>query len=160
MEHSIRTPSLAATTATWIAIGVLAIVILAGGVGLFPLSALIAEENPEFQSLRAPLLALALAVGLLLETILVATSMLVHFIRQDRIFEPVAARMVDVLVICVAAATVVTASTLVFIPGPPLLAFAIMASVLVGIALFFVLLVLRALLKRTVLMRTELDEVV
>jgi hypothetical protein len=36
----------------------------------------------------------------------------------------------------------------------------VVGSVLVGITLFLVLMVLRSLLRRTVLMRTELDEVV
>ena len=160
MQQTIRTPSLAAAVATWLAIGLLVVLVLAGGVGLFPLSDSIADQNPEFQSLRTPLLTLALAVGLCVETILISTAVLVRFIRRDRIFTQAAARLVDVLVISVIVATILTGSTLAFIPGPPLLAITIMASVLVGIALFFVLLVLRSLLKRTVLMRTELDEVV
>ena len=47
-----------------------------------------------------------------------------------------------------------------FIPGPPALALLIIGSVLVGITLFLVLSVLRSLLRRAVLMRVELDEVV
>ena len=69
------------------------------------------------------------------------------------------------LAICVCAgtalvATVLTATMLPFIPGPPALALLIIGSVLVGITLFLVLSVLRSLLRRAVLMRVELDEVV
>ena len=69
------------------------------------------------------------------------------------------------LAICVCAgtalvATVLTATMLPFIPGPPALALLIIGSVLVGITLFLVLSVLRSLLCRAVLMRVELDEVV
>ena len=69
------------------------------------------------------------------------------------------------LAICVCAgtalvATVLTATMLPFIPGPPALALLIIGSVLVGITLFLVLSVLRSQLRRAVLMRVELDEVV
>src|SRR5664279_5010367 len=101
MQQTIRTPSLAAAVATWLAIGLLVVLVLAGGVGLFPLSDSIADQNPEFQSLRTPLLTLALAVGLCVETILISTAVLVRFIRRDRIFTQAAARLVDVLVISV-----------------------------------------------------------
>lgn len=160
MKSTIGTPSLAAAVATWLATGLLAVLTLAGGIALFPLSALIADQYPEFEGLRIPLLALALAIGFCVEIILVSTAILVRHIRRDRIFNRAAARMVNVLIVSVIVATILTGSTLAFIPGPPLLAIVIMASVLVGIALFFVLLVLRSLLQRTVIMRAELDEVV
>ena len=69
------------------------------------------------------------------------------------------------LAICVCAgtalvATVLTATMLPFIPGPPALALLIIGSVLVGITLFLVLSVLRSQLRRAVLMRVELAEVV
>lgn len=153
-------PSLAATAATWLALGLLAALILAVGVGLFPVSDSIARQFPEFADLRAPLLTLALAICLCVETILLATAALVGYIRRDRIFGKSAAQMVDVLVITVAIATILTASMLPFLPGPPALMIVVVGSVLVGITLFLVLIVLRSLLRRTALMRTELDEVV
>lgn len=160
MERTETVPSAAAATATWLAIGLLGALILVGGVALFPISASTAVQNPEFTNLRAPLLALALAVGLCGETILVATAILVGYIRQDRIFGHAAARMVNLLILTVVLATILTASTLAFIPGPPALAIVIVGSVLVGITLTLVLIVLRSLLQRTALMRSELDEVV
>jgi hypothetical protein len=160
MKQAMKTPSLGAAAATWLAIGLLAALILASEVALFPVSDSIADQNPEFASLRTPLLALALAIGLCVETILISTAILVRYIQRDRIFGHAAARMVDLLVISVIVATVLTASTLAFVPGPPALAITIVGSVLVGITLFLVLIVLRALLQRTVLMRAELNEAV
>lgn len=160
MELKFAKPSSAATVATWVALGLLAVLVFASCAALIPLSETAAVDYPEFEDLRAPLLTLALSVGLCVETILISTAVLVSFIRQDRIFDRAAARLVNVLMISVLIATVLTGSSFAFIPGPPLLAIAIFASVLAGIALFFVLLVLKSLLQRTALMRTELDEVV
>jgi len=160
MKRISTSPSLAAVVTTWLASGLLAALILAGQVALFPISAPIAELNPEFTSLRTPLLALALAVGLCGEIILIATAVLVGFVRRDRIFGQAAALMVDLLVVTVIVATILTASTLAFIPGPPALGIVIVGSVLIGITLLLVLVVLRSLLQRTALMRTELDQVV
>lgn len=151
---------MAATVATWLALGLLAALTLAVGAGLFPVSDSIAHQNPEFANLRTPLLTLALAICLCVETILIATAALVGFIRRDQIFGKAAARMVDLLVITVVIATILTASMLPFLPGPPALMIVVVGSVLVGVTLFLVLMVLRSLLRRTVLMRTELDEVV
>ena len=68
--------------------------------------------------------------------------------------------MVNLLILTVSLATILTASALAFIPGPPALAIVIIGGVLVGITLTLVLIVLRSLLQRTALMRAELDEVV
>jgi hypothetical protein len=153
-------PSLAAATATWLAVGLLAALILASEVALIPISESIVDRNPEFATLRTPLLSLALGVGLCGEIVLTATAILVGYIRRDRIFGHAAARMVDLLVLTVLVATILTASTLAFIPGPPALGIMIVGGVLVGITLFLVLIVLRSLLQRTALMRAELDQVV
>lgn len=153
-------PSPAVTIATWTALGLLAVIILVGGILLFPVSASLARDNPEFAGLRIPLLALALAIGVCAEAVLAATALLVGYIHQDRIFDRAAARAVDLLVLTVLVATVLTASLLPFIPGPPPLALVTVGGVVVGVALTLVLSVLRSLLRRAVLMRVELDEVV
>jgi hypothetical protein len=160
MNQTMTSPSLAAATATWLAIGLLAALILASEVALIPISESIGDRNPEFATLRTPLLSLALAVGLCGEIVLTATAILVGYIRRDRIFGHAAARMVDLLVLTVLVATILTASTLAFIPGPPALGIMMVGGVLVGITLFLVLIVLRSLLQRTALMRAELDQVV
>ena len=140
--------------------GALAVVIVVGGILLFPISASLARGNPEFADLQTPLLALALAIGVCAEAVLAATARLVGYIHQDRIFDRAAARAVDLLVLTVIIAPGLTASLLPFIPGPPPLALLIFGGVLVGITLSLVLYVLRSLLRRAVLMRVELDEVV
>ena len=160
MTSHIPPPSLAATVVTLMALGLLAAVIFVGGIALFPVSDSLARENPEFADLQTPLLTLALAICVCAETVLAATALLVGYIHQDRIFDRAAARAVDLLVITVIVATVLTASLLPFIPGPPPLALLIFGGVLVGITLVLVLSVLRSLLRRAVLMRVELDEVV
>lgn len=149
-----------ATTAAWLALALLAALTIAIGAALFPVSASMANQWPEFADLRAPLLTLALAVCFCVETVLVATALLIGYIRRDRIFGRAAARIVDLLVIAVIVATILTASMLPFFPGPPALMIMGAGSVLVGITLVLVLVVLRSLLRRTVLMREELDEVV
>ena len=148
------------TIVTWMALGALAVVIVVGGVLLFPVSASLARDNPEFADLQTPLLALALAIGVCAEAVLAVTAVLVGFIHQDRIFDRAAARTVDLLVLTVVAATVLTAFLLPFIPGPPPLALLIFGGVLLGITLSLVLSVLRLLLRRAVLIRAELAEVV
>ena len=160
MTTSIPRPSLTAIVVTWIALGLLAAVILGVSIALFPVSDSLARDNPEFAGLQIPLLALALGTCVCAGTVLVATAVLVGYIRMDRIFDRAAARMVDLLVVTVVVATVLTATMLIFIPGPPALALLIIGSVLVGITLILVLSVLRSLLRRAVLMRVELDEVV
>ena len=159
MELSLPRPSLAAAIATWIALGLLALAVMASCIALLPLSELAATEAPEFEHLRIPLLALSLACGFCVEVILASTAVLVGFIRQDHIFDLDAARVVNLLIVSVVVATALAGTTLAFIPGPPLLALAVVASVLVGVTLVLVLVVLKSLLQRAVVMRTELDEV-
>ncbi|TFD44838.1 DUF2975 domain-containing protein [Cryobacterium frigoriphilum] len=153
-------PTLMATVVTWIGLGLLGALILGVGIALYPVSDSLARDNPEFANLQIPLLVLAFAICVCAETVLAATAMLVGYIRLDQIFDRAAARMVDLLVNTVIVATVLTATLLPFIPGPPVLGLLILGSVLVGITLFLVLSVLRSLLRRAVLMRVELDEVV
>ena len=157
MELSLPRPSLAAAIATWIALGLLALAVMASCIALLPLSELAATEAPEFE---IPLLALSLACGFCVEVILASTAVLVGFIRQDHIFDLDAARVVNLLIVSVVVATALAGTTLAFIPGPPLLALAVVASVLVGVTLVLVLVVLKSLLQRAVVMRTKLDEVV
>lgn len=153
-------PSLATTALTWLALAILAALVLAVGIGLFPVSESMAHQFPEFAGLRAPLLTLSIGILVCVETALVTTAFLVSQIRQHKIFGATAARMVDLLIITVLVATFLTAATLPYLPGPPALMIVVVGAVLVGIALLLVLIVLRSLLRRTVLMRMELDEVV
>lgn len=134
--------------------------VLALGASLIPLSASLAQQNPEFANLQTPLLVLSLGVCVCIEVVLITTAMLVGSIRRDGIFGDAAGRTVNVLIAAVLVATVLTAAMLPLLPGPPALAIVILAGVVVGLAVTLVLTVLRSLLRRTALMRVELDEVV
>jgi Mn2+/Fe2+ NRAMP family transporter len=101
-----------------------------------------------------------LAIGVCAGAVLTATVLLVEYTHQDRISDRAAARAVDLLVLTIIIATVLTVSLLPFIPGPPPLALLIFSGVLLGITLSLVLGILRSLLHRAVLTRVELDEVV
>ena len=160
MDSNIPRFSNAMTIATWMALGAVAVVVVVCAMLLFPVSASLARDNPEFADLQTVLLALALAIGVCAEAVLAATALLVGYIHQDRIFDRAAARAVDLLVLTVIIATVLTACLLPFIPGPPPLALLIFGGVLLGVAVSLVLSVLRSLLRRAILMRVELDEVV
>ena len=160
MQQSETGPSVAATVSTWLALGVLGMLVLALGASLIPLSASLAQQNPEFANLQTPLLVLSLGVCVCIEVVLITTAMLVGSIRRDGIFGDAAGRTVNVLIAAVLIATVLTAAMLPLLPGPPALAIVILAGVVVGLAVTLVLTVLRSLLRRTALMRVELDEVV
>ncbi|MBC7724642.1 MAG: DUF2975 domain-containing protein [Burkholderiaceae bacterium] len=153
-------PPKAATAATWVALGLLAVFAFVGGITLFPLADSLAGEYPEFTDLKAPLLTLAIGILACAEMVIVTTAILVLYIQHDRIFDRAAARLVDLLIGTIAVATVLTACLLIYIPGPPPLGFLTVAAVLAGITLCLVLRSLRSLLRRTVLMRAELDVVV
>ena len=101
-----------------------------------------------------------MAIGVCAEAVLATTALLVGHIHQHRIFDRAAARALDLLVLTVIIVTVLTACLLPFIPGPPPLALLIFGGVLLGITVSLVLRVLRSLLRRAILMRVELDEVV
>ena len=134
--------------------------VLALGASLIPLSASLAQQNPEFANLQTPLLVLSLGVCVCIEVVLITTAMLVGSIRRDGIFGDAAGRTVNVLIAAVLVATVLTAAMLPLLPGPPALAIVILAGVVVGLAVTLVLTVVRSLLRRTAVMRVELDEVV
>jgi hypothetical protein len=145
---------------TWIALGVVVILVAGIELGLLQYSDDLVGFFPEFAPVRPPLLALALAFGLCAEVLLVVTGVLVGYIHADRIFHPAALRLVDVLVLAVVVATLLVFATLFFIPGPPQLFLLVVAALPVGATVVLVLLVLRSLLRRAVSMRVELDEVV
>ena len=121
---------------------------------------LLAELLPVLAPTQGQLAAVAMAFGVCLALILVATGVLVGYTRSDRIFRRAALRWVDVLVGAFALGTALVVVALFFIPGPPQLFLLVEACVPVGIAITLVLLVMRALLRRAVAMHVELDEVV
>ena len=145
---------------TWVALGLLAIVVGVGVAGIGGIMQQLVDFLPGLAPNRYALTAIAVAMGLCLEVLLVVTGVLVGYIRADRIFHPTALRWVDVLVAAVVVATLLAAVALLFIPGPPQLFILVEACVPVGATIVLVLLVMRSLLRRAVVMHVELDEVI
>ncbi|MCU1583270.1 MAG: hypothetical protein JWO01_2658 [Microbacteriaceae bacterium] len=152
--------SLITTVLTWVALGILAVIVLLAEVVLFQTARSMADRNPEFAHLEGPLVAAAIAFGVCVEAVLVITALLVGSIRRGRIFDKAALTLVDALVFALIVATALVAAVLPTIPGPPALAFALLGGVLAGMAFVLVVLVLRSLLRQAASMRLELDEVV
>lgn len=145
---------------TWLVLGGLLVLVVASVIGAFTSVGFLAEFLPVLAPTKGQLAVVAMAFGVCVAVILVATGVLVGCTRSDRIFRLAALRWVDVLVGAFAAGTVLVVAALFFIPGPPQLFLLVEACVLVGVAITLVLLVMRALLRRAVAMHVELDEVV
>jgi len=145
---------------TWSALGGLLVLVVIAVIGASSSVGLLAELLPVLAPTQGQLAAVAMAFGVCLALILVATGVLVGYTRSDRIFRRAALRWVDVLVGAFALGTALVVVALFFIPGPPQLFLLVEACVPVGIAITLVLLVMRALLRRAVAMHVELDEVV
>ncbi|GAA3868150.1 hypothetical protein GCM10022381_09440 [Leifsonia kafniensis] len=148
------------TLLAWIALGLLAFTVLAGGLLMIPIAESSARAFPEFAHLQTPLLVAVAAFVACVEAMLGTTAMLVGCIRNNSIFGATALRLVDVLAGLLTVATVILAAVIPALPGPPLLVLVFLASVLVGATFVLVFLVLRSLLRSAVSMRVELDEVI
>lgn len=153
-------PSDAIAWLTWLALAGLLTIVVAIAIGAFNIVGLLAELLPVLAPTKGQLGAVAMAFGICVAVILVATGVLVGYTRSDRIFRLSALRWVDVLVGASIVGTALIVVALFFIPGPPQLFLLVEACVSAGIAITLVLLVMRALLRRAVAMHLELDEVV
>lgn len=120
----------------------------------------LAEDYPEFSDLQAPLVGAAILFGICVQVVLLITGILVGRIRDGRIFAPSSLKLVDLMAVTLAIATLIVVGILFFIPGPPALGLLVIGGALVGVALTLVLLTLRSLLRKTASMRTELDGVI
>ena len=145
---------------TTIALGLVAIAAVAASIWLVWVADSAARSYPEFRHLEVPLLIGSLGVIACVEGVLVVTGILVWQVRADRIFLPSALRLVSVLVVLLAAATVIVVVIIPLVPGPPALVFGLVGIALVGVTVTFVVVVLRALLRRVSIMREELEGVV
>lgn len=145
---------------TWAALGLLVILVAVGLAGTGGVMEQLVQFLPDLAPEQGALTAIAVALGLCVEAVLVATGVLVGYIRADRIFRPSALGWVNVIVIAVVVATLLAIVALFFIPGPPQLFIPVAASVFVGATVMLVLLVMRSLLRHAVAMHVELDEMV
>lgn len=157
-------PWLPIVVGAYIALGILFVGVAAVQYGLLVLSGYYAEELPQYASLRTPMFALMFSGGLCVQAGVVATAVLVARVRAGTILESRAVRWVDVLVGAATLAGLITVALVIILrivdalpPG------AMLILVLGGVGLLvldLLLLVLRSLLRRAIIMRAELDEVV
>lgn len=157
-------PWLPIVVAAYVALGILFLGVAVVQYGLFVLSGYYAEELPQYAHLRTPLFALMIGGGVCVQAGVIATIVLVARVRAGTILEPRAIRWVAVLVAAVTLAGLITVALVIILrivdalpPG------AMLILVLGGVGLLvldLLLLVLRSLLRRAIILRTELDEVV
>lgn len=158
-------PWLPFVVATYVALGILFVGVALVQYGLIALSQYYADTlEPEYAQWQYPLLVPSLALGACVQVGVIATAVLVARVRAATILEHRAVSWVDVLIGTVTVGGLLTVTLLVLLrladavpPGVMLVLF------LGGICLLVIdllLLVLRSLLRRAILLRTELDEVV
>ncbi|GHF10397.1 DUF2975 domain-containing protein [Pseudolysinimonas yzui] len=157
-------PWLPLVVATFVALGVLFASIGLLQYGLIALSDYYVRTLPEYSDLQPPLLALLLGGGMCFQVAIVATAILVGRVRTGRILQQSAMRWVDLMVAAITVAGLVTVTLVILLRIADALPPGIMLVLVVGgvalAVLDLLLLVLRSLLRRAILLRTELDEVV
>lgn len=164
MDDHLPRPSLGLVIVTQSLLGALFLAGI-GTIVLLPgFSAIVAASLPEYADLRAPLLALAIAITALALVCLAMVALLVHRIHRGSVLARSSVLWVDVIVVTLACAAVLVIIGFFVISngqaGSPFLALIQAMGCLTLIALACITLVLRSLLRHAILMRTELDEVV
>jgi hypothetical protein len=117
---------------------------------------------PNDAELPTALFALMIGFGVCVQLGIVATTVLVSLVRWNRILERRSVLWVDVLCIAVTLCALITGGLVILRlqAGPPGLVLVLVLFGLALLALALVLLVLRSLLRRAIVLRSELDEVV
>lgn len=122
-----------------------------------------AEESPEDAYLRWPATAVSILLILCMQVVIVATWKLLTRVKDDRIFSEPSLRWVDAIVWAVAAAWAVLLGVFVYVvlqaddPGAPMLLFLLLTGVTV---LGLLMVVMRALLRRATVLRTDMEAVI
>lgn len=164
MNHDVPRPPLTLVIVTQALLGVLFLVGIGAVALLPPLSTNAALNLPEYATLRAPLLAVSIAITILGLVTLAMTALLVQRIYRGTVLTRPSLLWVDVIVATLACGVVLIVTAFVVISngqaGSPILGLAQVVMCLTLIALACITLVLRSLLKNAILMRAELDEVV
>jgi hypothetical protein len=144
--------------------------LLFGGIGLVEcglvaLSGYYAETLPsEYLPWVLPLLVPALAFGLTIQFAIIATGVLVARVRSGRILESSALRWVDALIGAITVAGLLSVALVILLRladavPPGVMLVLVLGGGALGV-LDLLLLVLRSLLRRAIVLRAELDEVV
>lgn len=122
-----------------------------------------AEESPRDADLRWPLTAVAVFLILCMQIVIVATWKLLTRVRDDRIFSEPSLLWVDVIVWAVAAAWVVLVGVFLYVgihaddPGAPMLLLLVLTAVT---AFGLLMVVMRALLRKAIVLRTDREAVI
>lgn len=123
----------------------------------------LAATSPDDAHLRWPATAVTVFWVLCAQVVIVCTWRLLTLVRHDRIFTAASLGWVDGIVGAVGAAGAVLLAVLVYVgvnatdPGLPML----LTLTMIGVTVFgLLLLVLRALLRKATLLRTDLDAVI
>lgn len=122
-----------------------------------------AEQSPDLDPLRWPLLTLAVVVLGCVEVVLVCAWKLLAMVRDDQIFSARSFVWVDTILAAVAAAWVLVLVACVLVAaaeGFSGIAALLLVVLLVGAAVGLLMVVLRALLVQATALRTDLDGVI
>lgn len=157
-------PPLALVVCTQVLLGLLGLLGI-GAIALLPsLAASTTALLPEYADLRMPLLSLSIALIVLALIVLAMVSLLIHRIHTGAILTPSSALWVDMIVAALVCAVLLLITAFVVISnaqaGSPFLAFILTTGCLTLALLACVTLALRSLLRHTISLRTELEEVV
>lgn len=164
MDYSIPRPSVALVAVTQSLLGALFLIGI-GAIALLPgFAAGVAASLPEYAELRAPLLALAIAITVLALISLAMIALLVQRIHRGTMLTRPSLLWVDVIVASLVCAVALVVVGFVVISngqaGSPFLMLIQVMACLTFVVLACITLVLRSLLRQAILMRAELDEVV
>jgi hypothetical protein len=122
-----------------------------------------AAESPQLAYLQWPLTVFSIVELLCVQAVIVSTWKLLTLVKHDRIFSKASLAWVDVIVWAVVAAWILLLGVFLFVgfnaddPGMPLLLF---LFVVAGAVLALLLVVLRAVLRQAITLRTDMDAVI
>ena len=158
-------PWLPVVVATYVALDILFVGVVLVQWGLVALSGYYGDLlEPQDARWLLPLLIPSLAFGVCVQLGVVATAVLVARVRAGSILEPGAVRWVDVLVGATTVAGLLSVTLVVLLRLADAVPPGVMLVLVVGgvglLVLDLLLLVLRSLLRRAIILRAELDEVV
>ncbi len=164
MDLELPRPSLGLVIATQVLLGLLFLIGVAAIVLLPGISEGLADMFPEFTDLRAPLLAVAIAIIVLALITLAMISLLVHRIHRGAVLTRSSLLWVDVIIATLACGVILVITGIVLIgnaqAGGPFIGLVLVTTCLILVALGCISLVLRSLLRRATLLSRELEEVV
>ncbi|TJY64073.1 DUF2975 domain-containing protein [Arthrobacter sp. CAU 1506] len=122
-----------------------------------------AAESPQLAYLQWPLTVFSVVELLCVQAVIVSTWKLLTLVKHDRIFSKASLSWVDVIVWAVVAAWTLLVGVFLFVgfnandPGMPLLLF---LFVVAGAVLALLLVVLRAVLRQAITLRSDMDAVI